>query len=103
MAYDPPGTIITLYGFRAVVLTSAFLIPVYLAAYWAGLERRAVLIGIVGGALVGLSAEILGGGMGPLPSPSAGVRAGVRPRMGAHPYYRGEAGRGLPPPNTTPH
>lgn len=103
MAYDPPGTIITLYGFRAVVLTSAFLIPVYLAAYWAGLERRAVLVGIVGGALVGLSAEILGGGIGPLPSTFAGVSAAVLTLIGAHLYYRRDSEQRMPATHHTPH
>lgn len=91
-AYDPPGTIITLYSFRAVVLTSAFLIPVYLAAYWAGLEGRAVLVGIVGGAVVGLGSQIMGGGIGPVPSTFAGVSAAIICLFAGHFYYRTRPG-----------
>ena len=96
VAYDPPGTIITLYGFRAVVLTSAFLVPVYLAAYWAGLEGRAVLIGIVGGAVIGLGSQIMGGGVGPIPSTFAGVGAAVLTLLGAHLYYKAKGDRVIP-------
>jgi sodium/proline symporter len=99
-AYDPPGTIITLYSFRAVVLTSAFLIPVYLAAYWAGLEGRAVLVGIVGGAVFGLGSHLLGGGIGPIPSTFAGVGAAIICLLAGHLYYRTQRGGAVPTANS---
>lgn len=76
-AYDPPGTIIALYGLRAVVLTSAFLVPVYVAVYWTKLEGRAVLTGIAAGGLVGLASHLLGGGFGAIPSTFFGVGAAI--------------------------
>lgn len=87
-AYDPPGTIITLYSLRAVVLSSAFLVPVYMAAYWAGLEGRAVLMGILGGGAVGLGSHLMGGGIGPIPSTFAGVGAAITFLLAAHLYFR---------------
>jgi Na+/proline symporter len=72
-AIDPPGTIIVLYGFRAVLLTSAFLIPVYLAVYWAELDGRAVIAAIAGGAVVGLGTHLMDGGIGAIPSTFLGV------------------------------
>jgi len=76
-AMNPPGTIIVLYGFRAVLLTSAFLIPVYVAIYWTALDGRAVLAAIIAGAVVGLGAQITGGSIGPVPATFCGVGAAV--------------------------
>ena len=76
-AYDPPGTIITLYGFRAVILTSAFLVPVYAAVYWTELAGRAIVAGMAGGAVVGLATHLMGGGIGAVPSTFLGVGAAV--------------------------
>lgn len=76
-AVNPPGTIITLYGFRAVLLTSAFLIPVYVAIYWTALDGRAVLAAIIAGAVVGLGAQVAGGSIGPVPATFCGVGAAV--------------------------
>ncbi|WP_129113685.1 sodium:solute symporter family protein [Halegenticoccus tardaugens] len=73
-AVNPPGTIIELYNFRAVLLTSAFLIPVYLGLYWAGLSARAILASIVTGATLGVGTEIAGGLFG-VPSTFIGVGA----------------------------
>jgi SSS family transporter len=72
-AIDPPGTIIVLYGLRAVLLTSAFLIPVYLAVFWAELDGRAVIAAIAGGAVVGLGTHLMDGGIGAIPSTFLGV------------------------------
>jgi sodium/proline symporter len=54
VAVNPPGTIITLYTFRAILLTSAFLLPVYAALYWRGLDGRAVLTSMSFGAILGV-------------------------------------------------
>ncbi len=72
-AVDPPGTIITLYGFRAIILTSAFFVPVYLALFWKGFDGRVVLAAIAGGALLGLGAQLMGGTIGPIPATFVGV------------------------------
>lgn len=72
-AVDPPGTIIVMYGFRAVLLTTAFFVPVYAAVFWSDLEGGAVLAGITGGGLVGLATEIMGGGIGAVPSTFMGM------------------------------
>jgi sodium/proline symporter len=73
-AVDPPGTIIVMYGFRAVLLTTAFFVPVYVAVFWTKLEGAAVLAAIAGGGLVGLGSHVLGdGGIGSIPSTFLGV------------------------------
>lgn len=61
VAVDPPGTIISLYTFRAILLTSAFLIPVYTALYWRGIDGRAVLSSMVLGTVSGVGWRITGG------------------------------------------
>jgi sodium/proline symporter len=83
-AMDPPGTIIVLYGFRAVLLTSAFFLPVYIAIYWTALDGRAVLAAIVAGAVVGLGAQVAGGSIGPVPATFCGVGAAVTLLLVAH-------------------
>lgn len=92
-AVDPPGTIITLYGFRAVLLTSAFLVPVYAAVYWARLEGAAVLAGIVGGAVAGLGAHLAGGAIGAVPSTFAGVGVATTLLIIGHYLFRSRRGR----------
>lgn len=72
-AVDPPGTIITLYGFRAVLITSAFLIPVYAAVFRSDLKGGAVVAAIAIGAAAGLGTHIAGGGIGAIPSTFIGV------------------------------
>jgi Na+/proline symporter len=72
-AVDPPGTIIVLYGFRAVLLTSAFLVPVYLAVFWSELRGRAVVLAVAAGAAAGLVAQLMGGSVGPVPATFVGV------------------------------
>lgn len=88
-AMDPPGTIITLYGFRAVLLTSAFFIPVYVAIFWTRLDGRAVLAAIIAGALAGLGTEVMGGSLGPVPSTFCGVGAAVTLLLLSHLVLRG--------------
>lgn len=100
-AYDPPGTIITLYGFRAVILTSAFLIPVYAALYWTDLEGRAVLAGMVGGAVIGLIAHLTGGGFGAVPSTFLGVGAAVSCLLLGHLIFRSRRAPTTPGPRRT--
>ncbi|WP_273740681.1 sodium:solute symporter family protein [Natrinema soli] len=73
-AVNPPGTIIDLYNFRAVLLTSAFLIPVYAGLYWIGLSGRAILLSILTGAVLGVGTELSGGLFG-VPSTFIGVSA----------------------------
>ncbi len=72
-AIDPPGTIIVLYGLRAVLLTSAFLVPVYLAVFWSDLSGLAVVLAIAVGGAVGLTTHLMGGGIGAIPSTFLGV------------------------------
>lgn len=90
-AVNPPGTIITLYGLRAVLLTSAFLVPVYVALFRTDMDGRVVLAAISCGGVVGLAAHLAGGGFGGVPSTFAGTgaaaalllagRVAIRPRL----------------------
>ena len=72
MAVDPPGTIITLYTFRAILLTSAFLIPIYLGLYWTGVAGNAIIASIVVGTLLGVGWDLSGGFFG-VPATFMGV------------------------------
>lgn len=83
-AVRPPGAIITLYGFRAVMLTSAFLVPVYMAVFWKDVDGRAVLTGITAGAVVGVGSQLLGGTVGGLPSTFLGVGTATLVLLAAH-------------------
>jgi sodium/proline symporter len=89
-AVDPPGTIIVLYSFRAVVITTAFLVPVYAAVFWTRLEGRAVLTAITGGGLVGLATDIMGGGIGSIPSTFLGMGTGALLLLLGHAVFRGK-------------
>ena len=84
MAVDPPGSIITLYGLRAVLLTTAFFLPVYVALFWTGLDGRAVLLAIAGGGIVGLATQLNGGGIGPFPSTFLGMGTAATLLLIAH-------------------
>lgn len=95
-AVDPPGTIIVLYGFRAVLLTSAFFVPVYVAVFWTDLEGRAVLTAITGGGLVGLATHIMGGGIGAIPSTFLGVGTATVLLLVGHVVFRSAGRRGTP-------
>lgn len=87
-AVDPPGTIIVMYGFRAVLLTTAFFIPVYAAVFWADLEGGAVLTAIAGGGLVGLGTHIMGGGIGSVPSTFLGMATATTLLLVGHFLFR---------------
>lgn len=76
IAVNPPGTIISLYEFRAILLTSAFLVPIYVALYWRGLSGRAVVASVIAGTLFGVGWEITGGHLG-VPSTFVGVGAAL--------------------------
>lgn len=72
LAVDPPGTIISLYNFRAILLTSSLLIPIYVALYWRGVAGRAVLASIVLGSIFGVGWDVSGGFFG-VPATFVGV------------------------------
>ncbi|MFB6221434.1 MAG: sodium:solute symporter [Halolamina sp.] len=76
MGVNPPGTIITLYTFRAILLTSAFLIPIYVALYWRGVAGDAVLASIIAGTVLGVSWDLSGGALG-IPATFVGVGAAL--------------------------
>jgi sodium/proline symporter len=96
-AVDPPGTIIVLYGFRAVLLTSAFFVPVYVAVFWTDLDGRAVLTAITGGGLVGLGTHIMGGGIGSVPSTFLGVGTATALLLVVHYVLKASGASGGPP------
>lgn len=96
-AVNPPGTIITLYGLRAVLLTSAFLIPVYVAVFWTDLDGRAVLVAIASGGAVGLGTHLAGGGIGPIPSSFLGVGTAILVLLLSQRYFYGRP-RTMPAP-----
>ena len=73
-AVNPPGTIISLYNWRAILLTSALLVPVYMALYYRDTSGKAVLASIVLGALSGPGWNALGE---PLGAPAAFVGVGM--------------------------
>ncbi|WP_122090979.1 sodium:solute symporter family protein [Halalkalicoccus subterraneus] len=73
---NPPGTIIELYNFRAVLLTCAFLIPVYVGLYWTGLSGLALIASIIVGAILGVGTEFTGGLFG-VPSTFIGLGGAV--------------------------
>lgn len=87
-AVDPPGTIIVMYGFRAVLITTAFFVPVYAAVFWTDLEGGAVLAAIGGGGLVGLATEIMGGGIGAVPSTFLGMATATVLLLAGHYLFR---------------
>lgn len=76
-AVDPPSTIYDLYSLRAVLLTTAFFLPVYIALFWTDLDGRAVLAAIGGGGFIGLTTQLNGGGIGPFPSTFLGMGTAV--------------------------
>ena len=87
-AINPPGTIIFLYGFRAVLLTSAFLIPVYVAVYRSTISGRAVITAIAVGAVAGLGTEVAGGTLGAIPSTFVGVGSSTLALLLGHWFFR---------------
>ncbi|MEQ9569360.1 MAG: hypothetical protein RLN75_04155 [Longimicrobiales bacterium] len=84
VAVDPPSTIYDLYSLRAVLLTTAFFLPVYVALFWTDLDGRAVLTAIAGGGIVGLQTQLAGGGIGPFPSTFLGMGTAATLLLAAH-------------------
>lgn len=76
IAVNPPGTIISLYEFRAILLTSAFLIPIYVALYWQGAAGTAIIASIIAGTILGVGWR-LGGGFYGIPPTFVGVGAAL--------------------------
>ncbi|ELY91781.1 Na+/solute symporter [Natrialba hulunbeirensis JCM 10989] len=97
VAVNPPGTIIELYNLRAVLLTSAFLIPVYLAIYWTDLDGRAVVGAVTAGALLGLGTDLIAGGIGPVPAVFIGLGVATIVLLVGHYLFGQEA-----TPDTSP-
>jgi len=95
MAVDPPGTIITLYTFRAILLTSAFLIPIYLGLYWTGVAGNAIIASIVAGTLLGVGWDLSGGFFG-VPATFMGVGAAIAALVIGHLIWS-ESGGGPTP------
>lgn len=71
-AVNPPGTIIGLYSWRAILLTSALFIPVYVTLYRRDTAGKAVLLSIILGTVFGPGWEALGGPLG-IPATFMGV------------------------------
>jgi SSS family transporter len=59
-AVDPPGTIVALYTYRAILLTSAFLIPIYVALYYRGVAGRAIAASMILGVIFGVGSQTIG-------------------------------------------
>jgi sodium/proline symporter len=95
VAVDPPGSIYDLFAFRAVILTSAFFVPVYVAVFRTDIAGRAVFGAVAGGGLVGLAAHASGGALGALPSTFAGVGAATLLLLVLHVVFR-RRGDGIP-------
>jgi sodium/proline symporter len=88
VAIQPPGPIIVLYAFRAVLLTSAFFVPVYLALFRPSLDGRAVLWAVGAGGLAGVAAQIGQDALGAIPATFAGVGCGVLVLAVVHAFRR---------------
>jgi sodium/proline symporter len=86
-AVNPPGTIIGLYNWRAILLTSALLVPVYVTLYWRDTAGKAVLLSIVLGALFGPGWEVLDAPMG-VPATFMGVGMAVLGLVVGHFVWR---------------
>lgn len=84
VAVDPPSTIYDLYSLRAVLLTTAFFLPVYVALFWTDLDGRAVLTAIAGGGLVGLTTQLNGGALGSFPATFLGMGTAATLLLATH-------------------
>lgn len=76
IAVDPPGTIIELYEWRAILLTSVFLVPAYVSLYTRKTPGKAVLLSIVSGTVLGVGWNYLEGPVG-IPATFVGVGAAI--------------------------
>ncbi|RJT00209.1 sodium:solute symporter [Halococcus sp. IIIV-5B] len=74
---NPPGTIFDLYSFRAVLLTTGLLLPVYVALYWRGFDGRVILVSMVLGGVVGVGTALAGGALFGVPATLLGVGVGA--------------------------
>jgi Na+/pantothenate symporter len=57
---NPPGTIIALYTYRAILVTSAFLIPVYVTLYYRDVAGRAIIASMILGVVFGVGSQTIG-------------------------------------------
>ncbi|WP_266076124.1 sodium:solute symporter family protein [Haladaptatus caseinilyticus] len=83
VAVNPPGAIISLYEFRAVLLTCAFLLPVYAGLYWRGVAGNALVASMVSGTIVGVGLRLAGSPFGIAPT-IAGVGVAALTLVGGH-------------------
>ena len=74
---SPPGSIFDLYDFRAVLLTTGLLVPVYVALYWRGIDGRVILSSMVLGAVFGIGTKLTGGTLLGVPATILGVGIAV--------------------------
>ncbi|WP_255359130.1 hypothetical protein [Haladaptatus sp. R4] len=74
---SPPGSIFDLYDFRAVLLTTGLLVPVYVALYWRGIDGRVILSSMVLGAIFGIGTKLTGGTLLGVPATILGVGIAV--------------------------
>lgn len=88
MAVNPPGTIIGLYNWRAILLTSALLIPVYVTLYRRDTSGEAVLLSIILGTLFGPGWQALGSPLG-VPATFMGVGMSVIGLVAGHIAWKG--------------
>lgn len=89
VAVNPPGTIISLYNWRAILLTSALLIPVYVTLYSRDTPGKAVLLSIIAGTVFGVGWDALGDPMG-IPAAFMGVGAAILGLVLGNFAWRGE-------------
>lgn len=90
-AIDPPATIIGLYNFRAILLTSSLLIPIYITLYWRGIPGRAVLASIVLGTIFGVGTSLLGSGFMGIPATFIGVGVALVVLLAGNIIWKSEA------------
>ena len=74
---NPPGTIYTLYSFRAVLLTTGLLLPIYVALYWREYDGRVIIASMVLGAVSGVGATISSGSVVDVPATLFGVGVAI--------------------------
>lgn len=74
---NPPGTIFNLYNFRAVLLTTGLLLPIYSALYWRGFDGRVIITSMVLGGIFGVGTALAGGTLMGIPATLLGVGVGA--------------------------
>lgn len=88
-AVDPPGTIIGLYEWRAILLTSALLVPVYVTLYSRDTPGKAVLLSIILGTIFGPGWEALDAPFG-VPAAFMGVSMAILGLAAGHFAWKSE-------------